>query len=58
LWPAFCANVAALPLDEQSTFIRSVRGRPASGSFAFGFGGLINELGSMRGETKSCPDAR
>ena len=54
LWSAFCANVATLPLDAQSTFIRSVRGRPASGSFGFGFGGLVNQLGSMKGETKSC----
>ncbi|HJR58745.1 MAG TPA: hypothetical protein VJ813_05095 [Vicinamibacterales bacterium] len=63
LWPAFCANVAALPLDDQSTFIRSVRGRPTTGSFGgamgnFGFGGLVNQLGSMQSETKSCPDAR
>jgi hypothetical protein len=54
LWSAFCANVATLPLDAQSTFIRSVRGRPSSGSFGFGFGGLVNQLGSMKGETKSC----
>ena len=26
IWGSFCANVAALPLDEASTFIRSVRG--------------------------------
>lgn len=58
LWPAFCANVAALPLDEQSTFIRSVRGRPSNGSYGFGFGGLINQLGSMKMETKSCPEVR
>jgi hypothetical protein len=58
LWPAFCANVATLPLDDQSTFIRSVRGRPSNGSFGFGFGGLVNQLGSMRAETKSCPEVR
>jgi hypothetical protein len=58
LWPAFCQNVASLPLDDQSTFIRSVRGRPANGSFGFGFGGLINQLGSMKAETKSCPEVR
>ena len=56
IWPAFCANVAALPLDERSTFIRSVRGRPqASFNGGFGFGGLTNELGSMQAETRSCP---
>ena len=58
LWPTFCGNVAALPLDDQSTFIRSVRGRPSNGSFGFGFGGLVNQLGSMKAETKSCPEAR
>lgn len=31
--PAFCANVASLPLDEASTFIRSVRGRTPDGVF-------------------------
>jgi hypothetical protein len=58
LWPTFCANVASLPLDAQSTFIRSVRGRPSSGTFGFGFGGLINQLGSMKGETRACAEAR
>ena len=58
LWPSFCANVASLPLDDHSTFIRSVRGRPASGSFGFGFGGLMNQLGGMKAETKSCPEVR
>jgi len=58
LWPAFCGNVASLPLDDQSTFIRAVRGRPSAGSFGFGFGGLINQLASMKVETKSCPDTR
>lgn len=55
LWPAFCANVAALPLDEHSTFIRSIRGRPSGGSFTFGVGGLVNQLGGMLAETQSCP---
>ena len=31
--PAFCANVAALPLGPASTFIRSVRGRTSAGLF-------------------------
>jgi hypothetical protein len=31
--PAFCANVATLPLDAASTFIRSVRGRTEAGLF-------------------------
>lgn len=63
LWPAFCANVATLPLGGSSTFIRSVRGRPTiggvgSGPRNFGFGGLVNQLGSMQAETKSCPEGR
>src|SRR5688500_6644340 len=46
LEPAFCNNVAALPLDAQSTFIRSVRGSPPGGTFNGGyrFGGLVNQL--------------
>jgi len=31
--PAFCANVASLPVDAASTFIRSVRGRTPEGLF-------------------------
>ena len=41
VWPAFCANVAAMPLDAASTFIRP------SGS---GFG----SLSSMASETAGC----
>ena len=49
-WPAFCRNVAALPLDGTSTFIRSTSGRGA------GFGvGFVSSLGTMTTETKSCP---
>jgi hypothetical protein len=50
LWNTFCGNVAALPLDETSTFIRSVRG-PASQQFGFG---LNSELGQMTPEVKEC----
>jgi hypothetical protein len=57
LWGAFCRNVASLPLDPHSTFIRSHRGSPPGGAFGggFRFGGLINELGSMAEESRSCP---
>ena len=49
-WGAFCRNVAALPLDASSTFIRSTSGRGA------GFGvGFVSSLGSMLSETRSCP---
>ena len=51
LWPTFCANVAALPLDQTSTFIRSVHGGTAGMRFGFG---LTSELGSMLDETKQC----
>jgi hypothetical protein len=48
---AFCANVAAMPLDGSSTFIRSSQGG--------GRGGLMSFLGSMQEETRSCaPVAR
>jgi hypothetical protein len=49
LWDDFCSSVATLPLDETSTFIRSVR----RGNVTPGFG-LSSELGNMPGEVKSC----
>jgi hypothetical protein len=48
-WESFCANAAALPLDETSTFIRSLRGG------RYGPGGMLaSELGSIQAETSSC----
>jgi hypothetical protein len=38
-----------MPLDEQSTFIRS-----GQGGFGFGGGGLRNTLGAMQAETQGC----
>jgi hypothetical protein len=52
VWREFCGNVAALPLDETSAFIRAVRG----GRYGPGFG-LSSELGSMATEVKSCGTA-
>jgi hypothetical protein len=50
IWDAFCANVASMPLDEHSTFIRST-----VGGRNFGFGtGFTNYLGPMRDETRRC----
>ena len=49
IWDNFCANVATLPLDESSTFIRSVRRGSASPGI-----GLSSELGNIPGEVKSC----
>jgi len=48
-WPRFCANVAALPLDETSTFIRSIRDRTPNSPFA-----LISELGHIADEVTNC----
>jgi hypothetical protein len=49
VWDAFCANVATLPLDDSSRFIRSVRrvGSPQNV-------GLDSELGEMLVEVKNC----
>jgi len=50
-WPSFCANVATLPLDETSMFIRSVRG----GRYGAGMGmGLNSDLGNIVKELKAC----
>jgi hypothetical protein len=49
IWTNFCRNVATLPLDPTSTFIRSVRG----GGFGPGMG-LNSELGGMQTEVKDC----
>ena len=46
---AFCRSVAALPLDQTSTFIRSTSGR--GNGFGFGF---VSSLGSMQSETRDC----
>lgn len=46
---AFCRNVAALPLDQTSTFIRSTSGRGNAAGFGF-----VSSLGSMRDETRDC----
>ena len=49
IWQDFCRNVARLPLDASSTFIRSVRG----GRYGFG-SGLNSDLGNMSSEVKTC----
>jgi hypothetical protein len=51
LWSAFCRNVATLPLDEASTFIRSSRGAGVYGGRGFG---LSLSLGEMAAEVKDC----
>ena len=48
IWGNFCANVASMPLDEKSMFIRSAQQGGGGG------GGLSNSLGSMLNETRGC----
>jgi hypothetical protein len=53
----FLCNVALLPLDEQSTFIRSQSGGGPGGFGRPGFGGrggLMSYLGSMKDDAKRC----
>ncbi len=51
VWSSFCANVATLPLDRTSTFIRAVR----RGRHGYGWTvGLNSELGPMAAEVASC----
>jgi hypothetical protein len=47
-WRVFCGNVAALPLDGTSTFIRSQNGGGGRG------GGFVNSLGLMAAEVQNC----
>ena len=49
LWATFCSNVATLPLDDSSRFIRSVR----QGQYRYG-PGLSSILGIMSDEIKTC----
>jgi len=48
-WNTFCANVAALPLDDRSTFVRAGHGgRVARGT------AMTAELGAMAAEVDTC----
>jgi hypothetical protein len=49
LWATFCSNVATLPLDDSSRFIRSIR----QGQYGYG-PGLQSTLGVMADEIKDC----
>ena len=54
-WDTFCRNVATLPLDATSTFIRSSNGGRGFGGFGGGFGGgFISSLGAMAQEVTGC----
>ncbi len=48
-WNTFCANVASLPLDDTSTFIRAGHGGRVSRGTA-----LTAELGVMAAEVEGC----
>jgi hypothetical protein len=50
VWGAFCGNVARLPLDETSTFIRAGRG----GRYARGGTAMTAELANMALEIDGC----
>jgi hypothetical protein len=52
-WDRFCANVASMPLDESSTFIRSRR----AGTRAFGGPMFTSQVGRMAVETRACEDS-
>jgi hypothetical protein len=49
-WDSFCANVATLPLNGNSTFIRSIR----DGNYYANGTGLTSVLGNMAAETQEC----
>jgi len=56
MWNRFCANVASLPLDASSTFIRSVRGDAGGTRPGVSPGPNLfrSSLGAMQVETRSC----
>jgi hypothetical protein len=47
-WQAFCGNVAALPIDQASTFIRSSSAADRTGR------GFVSSLGMMAEEVRGC----
>jgi hypothetical protein len=50
-WTAFCRNVASLPLDASSTFIRS----QSTGRYGFANGPrFLSSLGSINEDTRAC----
>lgn len=49
IWNTFCGNASALPLDETSVFVRSIRG----GRFGNGVG-LNSDFGNMLEDLKEC----
>jgi hypothetical protein len=58
-WTAFCVNVASMPLNRSSTFIRSVRtgGGLFPGNPRGGFGIFTSSLSGIEDETRGCSRA-
>jgi hypothetical protein len=54
-WQTFCRNVATLPLDTSSTFIRSTN---AGGAGFVRGGGFVSSLGAMQEEVGACRAGR
>lgn len=48
IWGSFCSNVAAMPLDASSTFIRTASGGGG------GRGGLMTYIAPIQGDVKGC----
>ena len=51
-WNEFCRNVATLPMDNSSTFIRSESG--FGGNFGRFGSGFVSSLGQITSEIKAC----
>ena len=51
-WNAFCRNVATLPLDNSSTFIRSQSG--VAGGFGRFVSGFVSSLSQITSDIKAC----
>ena len=51
-WNAFCHNVATLPLNNSSTFIRSESG--VAGGFGRFVSGFVSSLGQITSDIKAC----
>jgi len=53
-WDRFCGNVASLPLDDASMFIRTGNGGPYTTNAGFGGGVTNSSIANMLPELKAC----